>query len=208
MIKNKKGETFEYEGRKFTVGELVYANGQSDYEGLFGYIKEIRTDADKDTENETADIYCEFMPPIFPAIIDDIEKRFSKLYGCSKKLEDLALDEVIMIPDMLILDSEITSSQESESVFCVTEDWAYHGDRELKNTVFRSLPDAQIFMRRCVLMEIMEDNIPFNQRGEEGMEEDSSEMFFEIYEDGDYNENHYSIQIEEQKINEIKAKKS
>lgn len=208
MIKNIKGETFEYEGRTFTVGDMVYANDQSVYEGLFGHIKEIRTGTDKDTENEAADIYCEFMPPIFQAIIDDIEKRFSKLYGCPKKLEDLAFDEVIMAPGMLLLDSEIASAQESGSVFCVTEDWAYHGDGELKNTVFRSLPDAQIFMHRCVIREIMENNPPFNQRGKKGIEENSSEMFFETYEDGDYNENHYTIQIEEQKINEIKAKKS
>ncbi len=200
MIKNKKGESFKYKGRTFTVGDVVYANDQSDYEGLFGYIKEIRTGADKDTENDTPDIYCEFIAPIIPCYIAKIEERFSKLYATPKKLEELALDEVIMAPDMLLLDSEIVSLQEGESVFCVTEDWAYHGDSELKSTVFRSLPDAQIYMLRCLAVEIMENNPPFNRRGEEGIVEDSSEMFFEIYQDGDYNECHFTIQIEKKDI--------
>ena len=40
MIINKQGEAFEYEGKKYIVGEDVYAT-ESSYYGLIGVIKEI-----------------------------------------------------------------------------------------------------------------------------------------------------------------------
>lgn len=202
MIKDKTGETFEYEGRIFRVGDWVYANEGSDYEGLFGHIKEIRTGEDKDTENETADIYCEFMPPIIPAFIEKIEERFSKLYGEPKKLEDLALDEVIMAPEMLLLDQEILSSDGpcKETVFVVTKDWAYHGDSDSDFELFYTLKDAQVYFLRCLAEEVMEGGPLFDCRGDEDVCEDSSETFYEIYQDGDYNEDHYTITIKEKEI--------
>lgn len=202
MIKNKTGETFEYEGRVFRVGDWVYANESSDYEGLFGHIKEIRTDEDKDTENETADIYCEFMPPIIPACIEKIEARFSKLYGEPKKLEDLALDEVIMAPEMLLLDQELLPSDNRRArvVFVVTADWAFHGESDIKVELFDTLKDAQIYLLRCLAEEVAENSSPFNRRGDEDVCENPSETFYEIYQDGDYNENHYTIAIEEKEI--------
>ena len=47
MIYNKVGETLEFEGKKYAVGENIVGAETSEYEGLFGYIKEIRTDNDK-----------------------------------------------------------------------------------------------------------------------------------------------------------------
>ena len=202
MIINKTGETFEYKKRIFQVGDWVYANDGSVYEGLAGYIKEIRTGADMDTENETADIYCEFMPPIIPACIEKIEERFSKLYGEPKKLEDLALDEVIMAPEMLLLDQEILSfgGPCKETVFVVTTDWAYHGDSDINVELFYTLKDAQIYLLRCIAEEVAANSSPFDCRGDEDICENLSETFYEIYQDGDYNENHYTIVIEEKEI--------
>ena len=57
MIINKQGEAFDYEGKKYIVGEDVYATGSS-YYGLIGIIKEIRTDADMETDNPEPEIYC------------------------------------------------------------------------------------------------------------------------------------------------------
>ena len=202
MIKNKTGETFRYEGRVFRVGDWVYANAGSVYEGLVGRIKEIRTGADKDTENETADIYCEFMPPIIPAFIEKIEERFSKLYGEPKKSEDLALDEVIMAPEMHLLDREILSSDgaHKESVFVVTTDWAYRGESDIKVELFYTLKDAQAYMLRCLAEEVAENSSPFDRRGDEDICEESSETFYEIYQSGDYNGEHYTIRIETKEI--------
>lgn len=81
MILNKNGETFDYEGKKYTVGEFIYVNENSDYAGLFGVIKEIRDGEDKDTDNDTPDIYCSFENPVMPYDIRRVEDRFSTLYG-------------------------------------------------------------------------------------------------------------------------------
>lgn len=101
MIYQKTGETFTTEGKTFAVGGEVFANGSSDYGGLFGTVTEIRTGADRETDNDTPDIHCEFRPPESSGMIHDIENRFSDLYGQPKQLDELALDFVIMAPDML-----------------------------------------------------------------------------------------------------------
>ena len=44
MVINKIGGIFQYKGMTYTIGQRIYANGQSDWEGLFGVITEIRTD--------------------------------------------------------------------------------------------------------------------------------------------------------------------
>ena len=101
MIYKKPGEKFSYEDITYTVGNRVLANEASEYSGLFGRILEIRTDDDRETENDTPDIYCEFDPPYLSASRRALEQTFSKLYGTPKRVEDLALDLVIMAPEML-----------------------------------------------------------------------------------------------------------
>ena len=101
MILNKQGESFAVEGRTFLIGGMVWANDESDYRGLFGRITEIRDGADKDTENEGPDIYCDFMVPEQEYMVNEIEKRFSTLYRTPKHKNELPLGGVIMAPEML-----------------------------------------------------------------------------------------------------------
>lgn len=101
MVINKIGTAYQYKGMTYTIGQRVYANGQSDWEGLLGVIMEIRTDEDKETENETPDFYCSFDAPVLPADVKELEERFSNLYQEPKKMEDISLDEVIMAPEMV-----------------------------------------------------------------------------------------------------------
>ena len=56
MIYKKPGEKFSHENITYTVGSRVLANEASEYSGLFGRILEIRTDDDRETENDTPDI--------------------------------------------------------------------------------------------------------------------------------------------------------
>lgn len=83
----------------FSVGDSVRCIS-SDYAGLTGIITEIRV-TDKETENETPDIYCEFDIPDNPGVREELERSFSEAYGEPKRLEDLPLDLVIMAPEML-----------------------------------------------------------------------------------------------------------
>lgn len=66
MLINKTGAEFQYNGMAFKIGERIIANSQSEYSGLIGHILEIRDGEDKETENETPDIYCEFDVPPLP----------------------------------------------------------------------------------------------------------------------------------------------
>ena len=81
MILNKSNEVFEYEGKKYRIGDKVVVNSKdADYEGLIGIITEICDGEDKDTDNETPDIYCNFFKPIIPYEIELLEKRFSAIF--------------------------------------------------------------------------------------------------------------------------------
>jgi len=98
MIYTRNGEICTAEGITFAVGERIIAK-DSDYAGLKGYITEIRTGADKETENETDDIYCSFDIPESKEEIRLLEKHFSDLFGEQKTIDDIALDLVIMAPE-------------------------------------------------------------------------------------------------------------
>ncbi|MDE6852147.1 MAG: hypothetical protein K2J67_06615 [Lachnospiraceae bacterium] len=108
MVIKQTGSVYQYEGMTYTIGRRICANGQSDWDGLFGVITEIRTDEDKETENETPDIYCSFDVPVLPADVKELEERFSNLYQEPKTIEDISLDEVIMAPEMIEAVSELT----------------------------------------------------------------------------------------------------
>lgn len=101
MIINTNGEVFKTDGRTFTIGGVVLANGASDYAGLIGRVTEIRTGDDKETENDGPDIVCAFDVPEREAVVKVIEARFSKLYRMLKQIDELLLDSVIMAPEML-----------------------------------------------------------------------------------------------------------
>jgi len=100
MLLNKPGQTYEHDGTPFEVGCGIYAV-KSDYRGLYGTIAEIRNGKDKDTRNRGVDVYCRFFPPINKEVAKKIEKRMSAYYGDPMRFDDIAIDLVIMAPDML-----------------------------------------------------------------------------------------------------------
>ena len=101
MILNRPGAEFTYKGVKYVIGEEVVGTDQSEYRNLIGCITEIRDGEDKETENDTPDIYCAFEPPAAPYDIAELEETFSELYGQRKNLDDICLDMVIMAPEMI-----------------------------------------------------------------------------------------------------------
>ena len=79
MLINKPGDEFMYDGNTYRVGDVIIGSDKSEYAGLIGSILEIRDGSDKETENDTPDIYCSFDPPVLPADIakvDGIGRRF------------------------------------------------------------------------------------------------------------------------------------
>lgn len=101
MILNRTGAEFEYEGVTYTIGGAIVGTAESEYTGLYGRINAIHDGEDKETENETPDIYCEFDPPVMPHEVKTLEDTFSDLYHQPKTIADIVLDMVIMAPEMI-----------------------------------------------------------------------------------------------------------
>ena len=80
MIINRIGDKFEYEGTAYVIGAPIVGTPESEYEGLYGTITEIRDGEDKETENETPDLYCSFGSPALPCEVKKLEMVFSDLY--------------------------------------------------------------------------------------------------------------------------------
>lgn len=96
MLINKSGAEFLYNGITYRVGDVIIGSDQSEYAGLIGSILEIRDGDDKETENDTPDIYCSFEPPALPADIAKVEAVFSDLYDTQKTLDDICFDMRIL----------------------------------------------------------------------------------------------------------------
>ena len=74
MIINRIGAEFEYEGTTYVIGAPIVGTPESEYEGLYGTITEIRVGEDKETENETPDLYCSFEVPVLPCEVKKLEE--------------------------------------------------------------------------------------------------------------------------------------
>ena len=120
MIINQEGMRYTYNGMTYTVGAAVMATEASEYRGLYGTITEIRDGADRETENDTTDIYCCFEPPLFPKEIQELEQRFTELYQSPKKLDEITLDMVIMAPEMVRVISPDPSVCKTCKVYLLT----------------------------------------------------------------------------------------
>ena len=190
MIINKQGEAFDYEGKKYIIGEDVYAT-ESSYYGLIGTIKEIRTDADMETDNLEPEIYCDFYEPVLQADKERLQKEFdSDLY---------ALDGIIMAPSMIVPIREkcCDGKENFGKIYLLHEDWNYDGDgQEMNSMAFTNIESAFMFLRYRLYQEAEDGSISSYQNNET-MQVDEGNDWYEIYLDGFYNDDHYNIRIVE-----------
>ena len=94
MLYQHKGDRFAVTNKIFTVGGHVFANGASDYMGLLGTVKKIKTEDDR----ETADICCAFDPLKSLEYIRVMEQ--GEATQCQTPKTEVQ-NSVIMSPDML-----------------------------------------------------------------------------------------------------------
>lgn len=134
MLINKPGAKFLYNGITYRVGDVIIGSDQSEYAGLIGSIFEIRDGSDKETENDTPDIYCSFDPPVLPTDIEKVEAVFSDLYGTQKILDDICFDMVIMAPEMITVPGQ---SKKSIKLYILSEDWAANGGTDIRPVFIR-----------------------------------------------------------------------
>ena len=194
MILNRLGAEFEYEGVTYTIGGAVVGTAESEYEGLYGRITAIYDGEDKETENETPDIYCEFAPPVMPHEVKALEKTFSDLYDQPKTLDDIVLDMVILAPEMIRPLDDLHTVSKKIPIYIVMEDWAVDGEHGNSCELFTDYDDA----RRIMLDKLREelDNGAIPQWSASGAYvEDSSKDSYKGYIEGDYLDNHYEISL-------------
>lgn len=194
MVIKHTGAAYQYKGMTFAIGQRIYANGQSDWEGLFGVITEIRTDGDKETENETADIYCSLDAPVLPADVTELEERFSGLYQEPKTIEDISLDEVIMAPEM-IEPLEPWTGREKKTVWAVAVDWSWHGEHGHLEEICTDYPDAKRKLTEY-LSEEFDNSTLLQWQADDRYAAVSGNDSYECYEKEDYQRNQYHICIE------------
>lgn len=194
MLINKTGAEFQYNGMAFKIGERIIANSQSEYSGLIGHILEIRDGEDKETENETPDIYCEFDVPPLPYDEKALEKHFSELYGETKKIDEIPLDCIIMAPEMLDTMTTIQENQEKIIVYAVEEDWSVDGESGHTTSLFGDYQYAKIAL--CEMLQ-KEQNTGCIQifRNAGSFISESDEHSYECWIDGEYIENHYCLNL-------------
>ena len=142
MIYKKPGEEFWHEGICYKVGGRIVANEASDYAGLFGNILEIRTEDDRETENDTPDIYCAFEAPVLSADRLALEQTFSQLYHEQKHIEDLGLDMVIMGPEMIAPLEHPAQVYPAGTLYVVIAHWATDGEYGSYEAIFTERTDA------------------------------------------------------------------
>ena len=193
MILNRIGAEFTYEDVTYHIGDRVLANGESAYEGLFGTITEIRDGSDKETDNDTPDIYCAFMTPVLPKDISALESRFSALYGHPKTLDDITLDEVIMAPEMIRVIP--VASCHTMQIYLVREQWALDGDSG--ESVYPALdPDHAKLQFTELINADKEEGCMSHWTDRGDMEEESTGTSYECWLHDEFCENHYKVTIE------------
>lgn len=193
MILNRHGAEFLYEGVIYRIGDSIIGTEESEYAGLNGVIFEIRDGEDKETDNDTPDIYCSFDAPVLPSDIEELEKIFTELYQEEKHLDDIILDFVIMAPEMIMVKEQ---PRKSIKVYVLTEDWSVDGDQGRATQICSSLWEAKAHLNSALADEIKSGCIS-DWIGKSDYMTETSELSYEGWVEGRYMEFHYAISIDE-----------
>lgn len=199
MILNRPNEEFVYNGISYRIGDRIIGTDSSEYHGLLGSITEIRDGDDKTTENETPDIYCRFDVPILSYEILELEKRFSELYQCKKTIDDIALDEVIMAPEMIQRLRDLDSRQRAFDIYMISEDWAVNGASGHSVFFCTDLDMAKRILYEKVGEE-QNSGCVLQWKDEKNVMVESGNGFYECWLDGFFFENHYRIAISHESL--------
>lgn len=193
MILTKQGAKYETEGKTFIIGEPIYVADESDYKGLFGIVIEIRDGEDKETDNDTVDIYCTLDEPVLPFDKEQLENRFSQLYGKKIALENIALDFVILSPDMLIPIKSCDEHTDKIELYIVQEEC---GDDEFSvyNYYFTDYILAKQKLNEIVAEDFRNGCVNEWQHNDD-FKFESGKDYYEAWIDGCHYEKHYTAQI-------------
>lgn len=193
MIINKQGDHFYFEGEAYTIGDKILVEG-GPYDGLYGLILEIQTDADSVLGVESPCIYCDFYPPVLPEEIEAVARRVSRACPQGKKIFEFSMKRVPMsVDDIRVLPSDDRNRLVAGHL--VQEEWVINGDCGSSLKVFLDFHSAQHYFFELLYRELIEGCVKdwrYNPRYREQVELDS----FECWIEDDYCENHYKITLQ------------
>ena len=195
MIVNRPNQKYEHLGVTYAIGAAVMATEASEYRGLYGTITEIRDGSDRETENDTPDIYCCFEPPLFQEEIQELEQRFTELYQSPKKLDEITLDMVIMAPEMV----RVISADPKECKACELYLLTTHCTTNLDSSSFTELYadyDAGRFALLQSVREEQQDGCVKDWADRDALEEEYCTDFYEAWHRDEYSEKHFTASIE------------
>lgn len=195
MIINQEGMRYTYNGMTYTVGAAVMATEASEYRGLYGTITEIRDGSDRETENDTPDIYCCFEPPLFQEEIQELEQRFTELYQSPKKLDEITLDMVIMAPEMVRVISADPSVCKTCKVYLLTMQFTTSWDLDCITELYADYDMARFAMLKGIREEQAEGCVK-DWADRDALEEEYCTDFYEAWHRDEYSEKHFTASIE------------
>lgn len=196
MILRKKGDVFWYNDKKYVVGEKVIATSESEYEGMIGKIIGIYDGEDKETDNDTPDIYCSFREPILKATKEKVKERFSKLWDDVLEIDDINIEQAVMAPDMIIPIDTLQSNKDKRKNYILVEDAAIDGNETVSVDAFTDYKDAKRYLK-IKLNDEMENGMLLTPGDPSDFVVEETEDSYEIYRKGRYCEWHYSVYIKE-----------
>ena len=198
MIYDREGAVCYHGGREYRVGDRIVANAESPWEGLYGTIIEIRDGDDRDTENDTLELYCSFLPPIHPDEISRVEKKFSAVRGAETAMENIPMDMVIMAPEM-IWSLDRNDADRKITIYLVREEWVLDHDGGVDIHLFTDRNHAKMAMLRMV-HEDMVDGCISRWRDKGDFESEIKVDSYEYWLHDSYHENHYQVSLTAQEL--------
>ena len=194
MILKNKGDVFWYNDKKYVVGDKVIATSESEYEGMIGKIIGIWDGEDKETDNDTPDIYCSFSEPVLKATKEKLKERFSKLWNDVLDFDDINIEQAVMAPDMLIPLDALRNNKDKRKIYILVEDAAIDGNETVSVDAFTDYKDAKRHLE-IKLNDEMENGMLLTPGDSSDFVVEETEDSYEIYRKGRYCEWHYSVYI-------------
>lgn len=186
MIDSYFDAVYPQEGADYRTGDMIVALPGSPWEGLYGTITEIRGS----TEPQ---VLCEFLPPVLPAQIRKLEKRFSQLNSKEMCLADLELDRVILPPEWIRIVGNRAGGRKL-SVYIVREEWALDGDHDLEVHPYLDPDEARLSML-SMIREDMECGCISSWQDRGDLDCELKEDSYEYWLHDSYHENHYLVTL-------------
>lgn len=199
MILKEFGQPYCYGDNICCIGDPVYANRHSAYEGLFGKIIEIRDGSDRLTGCDGPEFYCAFSKPVLPDVIHRLERRISHRDRKPTMLHEIDLSRILLSPEQVKVMEEGDLVSFDVGCFRLNVEWIINGS---KSTISLLFSDYLVARKR--FMEMLETEInsgcidAWSQRDEFYVNCDKE--WFECWLVGQCESNHYRIALDRENL--------